>query len=170
MASEQEVVEASVAPLEKPLSWASFQVGSDAEDDGDSASDNSAEESPNKEGLVDQESSVVRQVAQIQRWTRLIFSPRASLVESADERFKHNLSKLFPPDDLTFAFSPARWPMECQVSPEKIHHLDSCPEEPELFYTPSGYEPKPQPVGEEEGIVVYQYLPTCAVNFFFVAL
>ena len=46
-----------------------------------------------------------------------------------------------------------------------MRHLDATPEGPEPFYVSSGYEPKPQPVGEDEGIVVYQYLPTCAVNF-----
>ncbi|CAG0884092.1 unnamed protein product [Darwinula stevensoni] len=97
------------------------------------------------------------------RTTQLLFNSRNDPVARAKELFR-----LYgpPPDDAPFTFQLPRWPMECQVLPERICHADLPPYQPELFYVASGYEPRPQPVGEDEGIVVYQYLPTCAVNYF----
>lgn len=40
------------------------------------------------------------------------------------------------------------------------------PNVPELFYDPTGKEPQPRPLGEVHGLVVYDYQPTSAVNYF----
>lgn len=36
---------------------------------------------------------------------------------------------------------------------------------PEPYYVPTGHEAQPKPVGEECGIIVYQYYPISAVNY-----
>ncbi|XP_058064463.1 cytosolic carboxypeptidase Nna1-like [Anopheles bellator] len=59
-----------------------------------------------------------------------------------------------------------RWPIECQVHEERIYHLDDAPETPEPYYQPTGKELQPRPVGEENGIIVYNYNPTSAVHYF----
>uniref|UniRef100_A0A3Q2HEA1 Cytosolic carboxypeptidase 2 n=1 Tax=Equus caballus TaxID=9796 RepID=A0A3Q2HEA1_HORSE len=66
------------------------------------------------------------------------------------------------PRDL-FAFLPSsgplqapRWPIECEVIKENIHHIEWIPPQPEYFYQPTGNEKPPEIVGEEEGTVVYQ--------------
>ncbi|XP_014207600.1 cytosolic carboxypeptidase 2 isoform X2 [Copidosoma floridanum] len=60
----------------------------------------------------------------------------------------------------------ARWPTECQVLPERVRHLEYSPAEPEAFYLPTGKEPKPKPVGDESGTVIFRYCPTGATNYF----
>ena len=59
-----------------------------------------------------------------------------------------------------------RWPYECQVLPHKVRHIRSVPSVPELFYEPTGKEPMPRPLGEDHGVVVYEYNPTSSVNYF----
>ncbi|XP_035896702.1 cytosolic carboxypeptidase 2-like isoform X2 [Anopheles stephensi] len=59
-----------------------------------------------------------------------------------------------------------RWPIECQVLEERVYHLDDAPETPEPYYQPTGKELQPRPVGEENGIIVYNYNPTSAVHYF----
>ncbi|KAK4324423.1 hypothetical protein Pmani_004939 [Petrolisthes manimaculis] len=59
-----------------------------------------------------------------------------------------------------------KWPVECQVVEDKVHHIEDWPLYPEPFYEPTGTELRPQPVGDELGRVVYQYYPTSAVNYF----
>ncbi|XP_064423134.1 cytosolic carboxypeptidase 2 [Latimeria chalumnae] len=54
---------------------------------------------------------------------------------------------------------PPRWPIECEVIKEEIHHIDWVPPEPEKFYQSSGQERTPQIVGEEKGSVVYYINP-----------
>ncbi|KAL1785718.1 cytosolic carboxypeptidase 2 isoform X1 [Sigmodon hispidus] len=49
-----------------------------------------------------------------------------------------------------------RWPIECEVIKENIHHIEWVPPEPEYFYQPTGDEKVPEIVGEEQGSVVYQ--------------
>ncbi|XP_060227403.1 cytosolic carboxypeptidase 2 isoform X3 [Meriones unguiculatus] len=49
-----------------------------------------------------------------------------------------------------------RWPVECEVIKENIHHIEWVPPEPEYFYQPTGHERLPEVVGEERGTVVYQ--------------
>ncbi|KAF7987263.1 hypothetical protein HCN44_003025 [Aphidius gifuensis] len=59
-----------------------------------------------------------------------------------------------------------RWPTECKVIQEKIRHIDFTPPTPEPYYVPTGKEPKPKPITEDMGTVVYNYCPTSATNYF----
>lgn len=52
-----------------------------------------------------------------------------------------------------------------QVIEERIVHIPTVPAQPEPFYQPTGKELKPNPVGEENGIVVFNYNPISAVNY-----
>ncbi|KAK9891541.1 hypothetical protein WA026_015502 [Henosepilachna vigintioctopunctata] len=65
-----------------------------------------------------------------------------------------------------FQIQPARWPTECQVLSEPVDHITSIPPQPEPYYVTTGAEIQPKPSGEEFGIVVYQYCPISAVNYF----
>ncbi|XP_008572264.1 PREDICTED: cytosolic carboxypeptidase 2 isoform X1 [Galeopterus variegatus] len=49
-----------------------------------------------------------------------------------------------------------RWPIECEVIKENVHHIEWVPPQPEYFYQPTGNEKIPEIVGEEKGTVVYQ--------------
>uniref|UniRef100_G1RXB5 Cytosolic carboxypeptidase 2 n=1 Tax=Nomascus leucogenys TaxID=61853 RepID=G1RXB5_NOMLE len=49
-----------------------------------------------------------------------------------------------------------RWPVECEVIKENIHHIEWAPPQPEYFYQPKGNEKVPEIVGEKKGTVVYQ--------------
>uniref|UniRef100_A0A452TV56 Cytosolic carboxypeptidase 2 n=1 Tax=Ursus maritimus TaxID=29073 RepID=A0A452TV56_URSMA len=66
------------------------------------------------------------------------------------------------PRDLFSFFSsggplqPPRWPVECEVIKENLHHIEWVPPQPEYFYQPTGNEKLPEIVGEEKGTVVYQ--------------
>ncbi|XP_011501923.1 PREDICTED: cytosolic carboxypeptidase 2-like [Ceratosolen solmsi marchali] len=60
----------------------------------------------------------------------------------------------------------SRWPTECQVLADKVRHLKYNPVEPEPFYVPTGKEPKPKPIGEESGTVLFHYCPTGVTNYF----
>ncbi|XP_073901603.1 cytosolic carboxypeptidase 2 isoform X2 [Castor canadensis] len=72
--------------------------------------------------------------------------------------------QLREPQDLFSFFSgrgplqAPRWPIECEVIKENIHHIEWVPPEPEYFYQPTGNEKVPEIIGEEKGIVVYQLL------------
>ncbi|XP_071056315.1 cytosolic carboxypeptidase 2-like isoform X2 [Onthophagus taurus] len=68
--------------------------------------------------------------------------------------------------DLDCPLQPPRWPTECQVIEEKITHIPYVPSFPEAFYSPTGKEVQPKPIGEECGIIIYQYYPINAVNYF----
>lgn len=48
---------------------------------------------------------------------------------------------------------------------ERIYHIEYNPEAPEPFYENTGKELQPRPVGEENGIVIYNYNPVSAVNY-----
>ncbi|XP_039664515.1 cytosolic carboxypeptidase 2 isoform X3 [Perca fluviatilis] len=48
-----------------------------------------------------------------------------------------------------------RWPIECEVNSDIIHHIEWDPPEPEPFYQPTGHERTPMPAGEEREKVVY---------------
>ncbi|KAE8296468.1 Cytosolic carboxypeptidase 2 [Larimichthys crocea] len=66
------------------------------------------------------------------------------------------LSLRAPLDLVNFpSISCPRWPIECEVISDIIHHIEWDPPEPELFYQPTGQERTPMPVGEERGKVVY---------------
>ncbi|XP_065158506.1 cytosolic carboxypeptidase Nna1 [Atheta coriaria] len=60
----------------------------------------------------------------------------------------------------------ARWPSECQVLDERVKHIPYkiCPPEP--YYNITGREIQPKPVGEEAGILIYQYYPISSVDYF----
>ncbi|KAK1129290.1 hypothetical protein K0M31_020418 [Melipona bicolor] len=60
----------------------------------------------------------------------------------------------------------ARWPTECQVLPEKIRHIEYAPSVPEPFYVPTGKEPRPKPIGDEFGTVIFRYHPTSVTSYF----
>ncbi|CAL8091820.1 unnamed protein product [Orchesella dallaii] len=77
--------------------------------------------------------------------------------------------KLKEPRDLystTTLLHPIRWPVECQVIPERIKHIDEAPCKLESYYVCNGKEPQPQPVGVEMGTVVYDYQPKLSVDYF----
>jgi len=52
-----------------------------------------------------------------------------------------------------------------QVLEERIFHIPYVPVAPEPLNEPTGNELKPRPVGEENGIVVFNYNPISAVNY-----
>ncbi|XP_024870764.1 cytosolic carboxypeptidase 2-like [Temnothorax curvispinosus] len=60
----------------------------------------------------------------------------------------------------------ARWPTECQVIPERVRHIEYNPTTPEAFYVSSGKEPRPKPIGDELGTVIFRYCPTNVTNYF----
>ncbi|XP_076753727.1 cytosolic carboxypeptidase 2 [Xylocopa sonorina] len=60
----------------------------------------------------------------------------------------------------------ARWPTECQVLSEKVRHIEYAPTTPEPFYVPTGKEPRPKPLGDEFGTVIFRYHPTSVANYF----
>lgn len=93
---------------------------------------------------------------------------------NTDEKTLKPIARLKEPRDL-FALpkdkdhdcsqQAPRWPIECQVLDERIHHIEYVPDEPEPYYQPTGNELRPRPVGEENGIVVFNYNPVSAVNY-----
>ncbi|XP_059223877.1 cytosolic carboxypeptidase Nna1 isoform X3 [Stomoxys calcitrans] len=93
---------------------------------------------------------------------------------NTDEKTLRPIARLKEPRDL-FALpkdkdhdcsqQAPRWPIECQVIEERIAHIPTVPTQPEPFYQPTGKELKPNPVGEENGIVVFNYNPISAVNY-----
>ncbi|XP_075156269.1 nna1 carboxypeptidase isoform X5 [Haematobia irritans] len=93
---------------------------------------------------------------------------------NTDEKTLRPIARLKEPRDL-FALpkdkdhdcsqQAPRWPIECQVIEERIAHIPKVPTQPEPFYQPTGKELKPNPVGEENGIVVFNYNPISAVNY-----
>lgn len=48
---------------------------------------------------------------------------------------------------------------------ERIYHIEYNPETPEPYYLNTGKELQPRPVGEENGVVIYNYNPVSAVNY-----
>ncbi|KAM4619213.1 cytosolic carboxypeptidase 2 [Polymixia lowei] len=63
---------------------------------------------------------------------------------------------LFTFPSSSYPFQGVRWPTECEVINDIIHHIEWDPPEPEPFYQPTGHERAPMPVGEEKGNVVYR--------------
>ncbi|XP_015269988.1 PREDICTED: cytosolic carboxypeptidase 2 [Gekko japonicus] len=59
-----------------------------------------------------------------------------------------------------------RWPIECEVIQDHIHHIEWVPTEPEPFYQPTGNETAPQVMGEEYGTIVYYIEPAIKGTFF----
>ena len=52
-----------------------------------------------------------------------------------------------------------------QVLDERVYHIEYAPEQPEPYYKATGKELQPRPVGEEHGIIVYNYMPISAVHY-----
>lgn len=48
---------------------------------------------------------------------------------------------------------------------ERIRHVDYTPAMPEPYYTPTGKEPRPKPVCDETGTVIFRYCPTSVTNY-----
>ncbi|XP_056271749.1 cytosolic carboxypeptidase 2 isoform X2 [Pseudoliparis swirei] len=66
------------------------------------------------------------------------------------------LSLRAPLDLVNFpSISCPRWPIECEVISDIIHHIEWDPPEPEPFYQLTGHERTPMPAGEEMEKVVY---------------
>ncbi|XP_068595948.1 cytosolic carboxypeptidase 2-like [Brachionichthys hirsutus] len=66
------------------------------------------------------------------------------------------LSLKAPPDLVNFpSISRPRWPIECEVISDTVHHIEWDPPEPEPFYQSTGHERKAMGAGEERGKVVY---------------
>ncbi|XP_061628813.1 cytosolic carboxypeptidase 2 [Phyllopteryx taeniolatus] len=53
------------------------------------------------------------------------------------------------------SISCPRWPVECEVVSNAIHHIEWEPPRPEPFYHPTGHEKIPFPPGEESRQLVY---------------
>ncbi|XP_020715227.1 uncharacterized protein LOC101453751 isoform X3 [Ceratitis capitata] len=93
---------------------------------------------------------------------------------NTDEKTLRPIARLKEPRDL-FALpkdkdhdcsqQAPRWPIECQVIEESVVHIPFVPAQPEPYNQPSGHELKPRPVGEENGMVVFNYNPVSAVNY-----
>ncbi|XP_072529822.1 cytosolic carboxypeptidase 2 isoform X2 [Salminus brasiliensis] len=62
---------------------------------------------------------------------------------------------LFTIPSTSSPFQGVRWPVECKVICDKIHHIEWDPPEPEPFYQQTGHERTPMPAGEERGNTVY---------------
>ncbi|XP_034487906.1 cytosolic carboxypeptidase Nna1 isoform X3 [Drosophila innubila] len=97
------------------------------------------------------------------------------LVLNTDEKTLRPIARLKEPRDL-FALpkdkdndcsqQAPRWPIECQVIEERIIHIPYVPPHAEPLNVLTGNELKPRPVGEENGIIVFNYCPISAVNYF----
>ncbi|KAE8606642.1 hypothetical protein XENTR_v10010809 [Xenopus tropicalis] len=60
----------------------------------------------------------------------------------------------------------ARWPSECEVIKQDISHIEWDPTDREIFYKPTGNEPKPPVVSEGTGAVVYEISPAHKGSYF----
>lgn len=75
--------------------------------------------------------------------------------------------ELFPYNqDTVFTSQQARWPTECQVLENRITHINYVPPSYEPYYSVTGNEPQPKPTGDDCGVIIYQYMPISAVNYF----
>lgn len=52
-----------------------------------------------------------------------------------------------------------------QVLDERVYHIEYAPEQPEPYYKATGKELQPRAVGEDHGIIVYNYMPISAVHY-----
>lgn len=55
--------------------------------------------------------------------------------------------------------------MVFQVIPERVRHIEYNPATPEAFYISTGKEPRPKPIGDELGTVIFRYCPTNVTNY-----
>ncbi|XP_045681114.1 cytosolic carboxypeptidase 2 [Phyllostomus hastatus] len=107
-------------------------------------------------------SAVHRQAEAVSRDSFVLSSPLLKKKQLLHDEFGEANPRLREPRDLFAFFSGSepmqapRWPIECEVIKENIHHIDRVPPQPEYFYQPTGNEKVPEIVGEEKGTVVYQ--------------
>jgi len=55
--------------------------------------------------------------------------------------------------------------MISQVISERVRHIEYNPATPEAFYVSTGKEPRPKPIGDELGTVIFRYCPTNVTNY-----
>ncbi|XP_007181296.1 cytosolic carboxypeptidase 2 isoform X1 [Balaenoptera acutorostrata] len=107
-------------------------------------------------------SAVHRQIEAENRDSLMLNSPLLKSRQLLHDDLGEVNSRLREPRDLFAFFSSSgplqapRWPIECEVIKENIHHIEWVPPQPEYFYQPTGNEKVPEIVGEEKGTVVYQ--------------
>ncbi|XP_059787588.1 cytosolic carboxypeptidase 2 isoform X2 [Balaenoptera ricei] len=107
-------------------------------------------------------STVHRQIEAVNRESLMLNSPLLKSRQLLHDDLGEVNSRLREPRDLFAFFSSSgplqapRWPIECEVIKENIHHIEWVPPQPEYFYQPTGNEKVPEIVGEEKGTVVYQ--------------
>ncbi|KAM5318154.1 cytosolic carboxypeptidase 2 isoform 1-T1 [Glossophaga mutica] len=107
-------------------------------------------------------SAVHRQTEAVSRDSFVLSSPLLKRRQLLHDEFGEANPRLREPRDLFAFFSGSepmqapRWPIECEVIKENIHHIEGIPPQPEYFYQPTGNEKLPEIVGEEKGTVVYQ--------------
>ncbi|XP_027693694.1 LOW QUALITY PROTEIN: cytosolic carboxypeptidase 2 [Vombatus ursinus] len=94
--------------------------------------------------------------------SHLLESPLFKSKQLLFDEFGEGNPRLREPRNLFAFFSndgflqAPRWPIECEVIKENIHHIEWVPPKPEYFYQPTGNEKVPEIVGEGKGTVVYQ--------------
>nr|XP_035961021.1 cytosolic carboxypeptidase 2 isoform X2 [Halichoerus grypus] len=107
-------------------------------------------------------SAVHRQLDAVSRDSLMLGSPLLKSRQLLHDEFGEVNPCLREPRDLFAAFSSSgalqapRWPTECEVIKENLHHIEWVPPQPEYFYQPTGNEKLPEIVGEDKGTVVYQ--------------
>nr|XP_045380046.1 cytosolic carboxypeptidase 2 isoform X5 [Camelus bactrianus] len=107
-------------------------------------------------------SAVHRQMEAVNRDSLMLSSPLLKSRQLLHDEFGKVNLRLREPRGLFAFFSgrgplqAPRWPVECEVIKENIHHIEWVPPQPEHFYQPTGSEKIPEIVGEEGGTVVYQ--------------
>lgn len=79
----------------------------------------------------------------------------------------HDKCKEREDECLTFLlmFNDTDHEFKFQVLDERVYHIEYAPEQPEPYYKATGKELQPRPVGEEHGIIVYNYMPISAVHY-----
>ncbi|XP_051915997.1 cytosolic carboxypeptidase 2 isoform X2 [Hippocampus zosterae] len=116
--------------------WTTYQL--DKSDTNDSNKEDEKEDVAEKKQLSIRQTLRTRQLRVEFDGGRPVFSLRAPL----------DLVQ-FP------SISCPRWPVECEVISNAIHHIEWEPPKPEPFYHASGHEKTPFPPGEESRQVVY---------------
>ncbi|XP_012581203.1 PREDICTED: cytosolic carboxypeptidase 2 isoform X2 [Condylura cristata] len=95
-------------------------------------------------------------------YSLMLSSPPLKSRQPLHDEFGEVNPRLREPRDLFALFSGSgplqapRWPIECEVIKENIHHIEWVPPLPEYFYQPTGNEKVPEIVGESRGTIVYQ--------------
>ncbi|XP_055137514.1 cytosolic carboxypeptidase 2 [Symphalangus syndactylus] len=107
-------------------------------------------------------SAVHRQIEAINRDPHMLSLPHLRSRQLLYDELDEVNPRLREPQELFSILSTKRplqaprWPVECEVIKENIHHIEWAPPQPEYFYQPKGNEKVPEIVGEKKGTVVYQ--------------